>query len=60
MSKATIMLKTQSCLSCLQRMERAVKRLDSIDQNSVKILFNSIKVKTAFDYPVIKSKVKGA
>lgn len=49
MSKATIKLETLSCPSCLQKIESAVKGLDGIDQDSLKVLFNSSKVKTTFD-----------
>ena len=49
MSKATLTLETLSCPSCLQKIESAVKGLDGIDQSSVKVLFNSSKVKTNFD-----------
>ena len=49
MSKATLNLETLSCPSCLQKIESAVKGLDGVDQSSVKVLFNSSKVKTNFD-----------
>ncbi|MGO2695780.1 heavy-metal-associated domain-containing protein [Bavariicoccus seileri] len=49
MSKATLTLETLSCPSCLQKIESAVKGLDGVDQSSVKVLFNSSKVKTNFD-----------
>lgn len=49
MSKATIKLETLSCPSCLQKIESAVKGLNGIDKDSVKVMFNSSKVKTEFD-----------
>lgn len=49
MSKAILTLETLSCPSCLQKIESAVKGLDGIDQDSLKVLFNSSKVKTTFD-----------
>ncbi|AYW51490.1 copper chaperone (plasmid) [Tetragenococcus halophilus] len=49
MSKATLTLETLSCPSCLQKIESAVKGLDGVDQSSVKVLFNSSKVKTNFE-----------
>ena len=68
MQKATIQLETLSCPSCMQKIENAVKGLNEIVEDSVKVLFNSSKVKTDFDsealkiedlgYPIIKSKVK--
>lgn len=49
MSKAILTLETLSCPSCLQKIESAVKGLDGVDFNSVKVLFNSSKVKADFD-----------
>jgi len=49
MSKATLTLETLSCPSCLQKIESAVKGLNGIDPNSVKVLFNSSKVKADFE-----------
>ncbi|HRL52519.1 MAG TPA: metal-binding protein, partial [Enterococcus aquimarinus] len=44
MQKATIQLETLSCPSCLQKIENAMKGLNGIDKDSVKVLFNSSKV----------------
>jgi copper chaperone len=49
MKAATIQLETLTCPSCMQKIEGAVKGLDGIDQDTVKILFNSSKVKLSFD-----------
>ena len=49
MQKATIQLETLSCPSCLQKIENAMKGLNGIDKDSVKVLFNSSKVKAEFD-----------
>jgi copper chaperone len=49
MKKATIQLETLTCPSCMQKVEGAVKGLDGIDQDTVKVLFNSSKVKLNFD-----------
>lgn len=49
MSKATINLETLSCPSCLQKIENAVKGLNGVEKESVKVLFNSSKVKTEFN-----------
>ena len=49
MQKATIQLETLSCPSCLQKIEIAMKGLNGIDKDSVKVLFNSSKVKVDFD-----------
>ena len=49
MQKATIQLETLWCPSCLQKIENAMKGLNGIDKDSVKVLFNSSKVKVDFD-----------
>jgi copper chaperone len=49
MQKAVIQLGTLSCPSCMQKIESAVKRLNGIHQDSVKVLFNASKVKLDFD-----------
>lgn len=49
MKQATIQLEVLSCPSCLQKIENAVKGLDGIDKDSVKVMFNASKVKTQFD-----------
>lgn len=49
MKQATIQLEALSCPSCLQKIENAVKGLDGVDKDSVKVMFNASKVKTQFD-----------
>ncbi len=49
MKKATIQLEALSCPSCLQKIDSAVKSLEGVDKESVKVLFNSSKVKLSFD-----------
>ena len=49
MQKAVIQLETLSCPSCLQKIENAVKGLNGINQESLKVLFNASKVKVDFD-----------
>lgn len=56
MTKAVLTLETLSCPSCLQKIERAVKGLKGIDKESVKVLFNSSKVKTEFDEQILSIK----
>lgn len=53
MQKATIQLETLSCPSCMQKIESAVRGLNGINQDSVKVLFNSSKVKADFDSETI-------
>ena len=49
MSQGIITLEALSCPSCLQKIEAAVKALNGVDQDSLKVLFNSSKVKVKFD-----------
>ena len=49
MQKATIQLEALVCPSCMQKIENAVKALDGVNKDSVKVLFNSSKVKLEFD-----------
>lgn len=54
MKQATIQLETLTCPSCLQKIEKAVNRLDGVDSETLKVLFNSSKVKFDFDEEKIK------
>ncbi|MGI6037859.1 MAG: heavy-metal-associated domain-containing protein [Limnochordia bacterium] len=49
MKTATIQLETLACPSCMLKIEGAVKGLEGVEQDSVKVLFNSSKVKLSFD-----------
>lgn len=49
MQKATIQLETLICPSCVQKIENATKALGGVEKDSVKVLFNSSKVKFDFD-----------
>lgn len=53
MQKATIQLETLSCPSCLLKIENAVKGLDGVEKDSVKVRFNSSKVNTEFNSEVL-------
>lgn len=49
MQKATIQLETLTCPSCMQKIENGVKSLDGVSNESLKVLFNSSKVRVEFD-----------
>ena len=49
MKAATIQLETLTCPSCMQKVEGAVKSLDGVEQDTVKVLFNASKVKLSFN-----------
>ncbi len=53
MNKATIQLGTLTCPSCVLKVENAVKALNGVDKASVKVLFNSSKVKFDFDADLV-------
>ncbi|WP_022795986.1 heavy-metal-associated domain-containing protein [Bavariicoccus seileri] len=49
MQKATIQLETLTCPSCMKKIENGVKSLDGVNKESLKVLFNSSKVRVEFD-----------
>ncbi|NMB00574.1 MAG: heavy-metal-associated domain-containing protein [Firmicutes bacterium] len=49
MKTATLQLETLTCPSCMQKIEGAIKGLDGVDQDTVKVMFNSSKVKLNFE-----------
>ena len=49
MKKASIQLEGLACPSCMKYIEGAVKSLDGVDKDTLKVLFNSSKVKLNFD-----------
>lgn len=49
MQKATLQLDTLTCPSCVQKIENAVKSLDGVEKESLKVLFNSSRVRLNFD-----------
>lgn len=53
MKKANIQLETLTCPSCLQKIEKAVGRLQGIDKESLKVMFNASRVKVSFDSEVL-------
>lgn len=49
MKSATIQLETLTCPSCMQKIEASLKSLDGVDQETLKVMFNSSKVKLEFE-----------
>lgn len=49
MSHAVIQLETLGCPSCMQKIESAVKGLNGVDKDSVKVMFNASRVKVDFN-----------
>lgn len=49
MQKATIQLETLTCPSCMKKIENGVKSLDGVSKESLKVLFNSSKLRVEFD-----------
>lgn len=49
MKSATIQLETLACPSCIQKIEGALKRLDGIAQDTLKISFSSSRVRFDFE-----------
>ena len=53
MKSANLQLETLVCPSCTQKIEAALKNLDGIDHDSLKLSFSSSKVKFDFDDEVL-------
>ncbi len=49
MKSATIQLDTLTCPSCSLKIEGALKKLDGVDKDTIKVSFSSSKVKLDFD-----------
>ena len=49
MKRATIQLETLTCPSCIKKIEGAMKKLEGVDQETVKVMFNASRVKADFD-----------
>ena len=49
MKEATIQLETLTCPSCIQKIEGTMKKLEGVDKDSVKVMFNASRVKANFD-----------
>jgi len=61
MKSATIQLETLICPSCIQKIEGALKGIGGIDQDTVKISFNSSKTKLDFDENIVSiEEIEGA
>ena len=56
MKSAIIQLETLACPSCMQKIEGAVKRLDGIDQDTIKVSFNTSRVRLNFEEEKISIK----
>ena len=53
MQKATIQLETLTCPSCLQKIENGVGKLNGVDKDTLKVMFNASRVKVDFDGDII-------
>lgn len=53
MKTAKIQLETLTCPSCLLKIENALKDLDGVEKDSIKVLFNASKAKIRFDNDLI-------
>ncbi|HKM30474.1 MAG TPA: cation transporter [Bacilli bacterium] len=56
MKKATIQLEALTCPSCVQKIENATKALVGVEKDSVRVMFNSSKVKLDFNSEKISLK----
>ncbi len=49
MKKVTVKLETLGCPSCTIKIENALRGLEGVEKESVKVLFNASKVKLNYD-----------
>lgn len=49
MKTVTIQLETLTCPSCIQKIEGAMKKIDGVDRDTVKVMFNASRVKANFE-----------
>ena len=56
MKNATIYLETLTCPSCMLKIEGAMKGLDGIQQDTIKVSFNSSRARFDFDEEKISIK----
>lgn len=49
MQNANIQLETLTCPSCLQKIDNAVKSIDGVEKDTVKVRFNASRVSLDFD-----------
>ncbi|WP_081168809.1 heavy-metal-associated domain-containing protein [Lactococcus garvieae] len=49
MKKAVLTLETLACPTCVQKIEKAVTRIEGVDKDSVTVMFNAHKLKAKFD-----------
>ncbi len=49
MKQATIQLETLTCPSCTQKVEAAVGGVEGVDKDTIKVMFNSSRVRFDFD-----------
>lgn len=61
MKYATIQLETLICPSCVQKIEGALKGLDGIEKETLKISFSTSKAKMDFDEEMVSiGEIEGA
>lgn len=54
MKNATLQLETLTCPSCLQKIENGVGKLNGVDKESLKVMFNASRVKVEFNEEIIQ------
>lgn len=53
MKKAIIYLEPLVCPSCTQKIESLIRKVNGVEKDSIKVLFNASKVKFIFNEDVI-------
>ncbi len=53
MQKAVINLETLTCPSCIQKIEKDLKKTNGVEKDSIEVLFNSSRVRANFDSEIV-------
>ncbi len=53
MKKANIQLETLACPSCLLKIENSLKRLNGVDKESIKVMYNSSRARLDFNEEIV-------
>ena len=57
MKQAIFKLETLTCPTCVSKIEAAINSFKGVDQSSIKVLFNSSKLKFYFEETIVEVEI---
>ncbi|MGX7077828.1 heavy-metal-associated domain-containing protein [Globicatella sanguinis] len=57
MKQAIFKLETLTCPTCVSKIEAAINSFKGVDQSSIKVLFNSSKLKFNFEETIVEVEI---